>query len=164
MVHLRHHQDFAIRRLYPADQNEICDHFRRLGAEARRARFCGTVSAESLTDYVQSIPHYDSLLYGAFAKGRLRGVVELRGDDQTGSTKTEAAFSVEPDWQNIGIGDALFERIIAIARTRGINSIELMCLRENSRMRHLAEKHNARLCIDQGVAKAVLHPKWQTPS
>ncbi|WP_425595874.1 N-acetyltransferase family protein [Ruegeria faecimaris] len=110
------------------------------------------------------MPHYDSILCGAFAKGRRRGAAELRGDDQTGSTKTEAAFSVEPDWQNIGIGDALFERIIAIARKWGISSIELMCLRENRRMRHLAAKHNARLCIDQGVAKAVLHPNWSSPS
>ncbi|WP_221929495.1 hypothetical protein [Ruegeria faecimaris] len=49
MVHLGHHQDFAIRRLYPADQNEICDHFRRLDAEARHARFWWTVSDERLT-------------------------------------------------------------------------------------------------------------------
>lgn len=160
MAHLRHQQGFAIRRLYPADQNEICTHFRRLGAEARRARFCGTVSDKTLTDYVQSILHDDSILCGAFAKGRLRGVVELCGDVQIGSPKTEAAFSVEPDWQNNGIGDALFESILAIARNLGVSSIELMCLRENSRMRHLAAKHNAQLCIDQGVAKVVLHPNW----
>ncbi len=117
---------------YPADQSEICDHFRRLDAESRRARFCGTVSGEILTDYVQSILCRGDIICGAFAKGRLRGFVELCGDVQIGSTKTEAAFSVEPDWQNIGIGDALFERIIAIAQNWGIRSIELMCLRKRT--------------------------------
>ena len=77
---------------------------------------------------------------------------------------TEAAISVEPDWQNIGIGGALFERMLAMAQNRGVKAIHLICLRENRRMQHLAAKHDARLGLDQYEAQATLYLCWPTPS
>lgn len=160
----RHLQDILVCRLNAANQDHICDHFLRLDIRSRRARFCGAVSDDGILEYAQSIFRYDSIVCGASVDGQLRGIVELHGVFHSWPSTTEAAFSVESDWQNIGIGDALFERMFAMARNRGVRTIQMMCLRENSRMRHLAAKHHALLRNDQDAIEAVLHPNWPTPA
>ncbi|WP_171133923.1 MULTISPECIES: GNAT family N-acetyltransferase [unclassified Ruegeria] len=156
-------QDLVVRRLRSADQDDICEHFLRLDVQTRRARFCGGASDESVLRYARNLLRYDSIACGAFVSGQLRGIVELRGLFHSWPSRTEAAFSVEAEWQRIGIGDALFEQMLAMARNRGVMTIEMMCLKENSHMRHLAEKHNARLLVDVETVEAVLHPSWPTP-
>ncbi|MCK0104444.1 GNAT family N-acetyltransferase [Pseudohalocynthiibacter sp. F2068] len=158
----RNPQDILISRLYAANQDNICDHFLRLDVRSRRARFCGAVNDNGILDYARNIFRGDSIVCGAFVDGRLRGVVELHGVFQFWASKAEAAISVEPDSQNIGIGDALFERIIAMAQNRGVRNIQMMCLKENSRMRHLATKHHALLRSNHDAVDAVLHPYWPT--
>ncbi len=153
----------SVRRLSAADQEEICRHFQRLDVESRHARFGGTVSDQWVTDYAKNIFHEDSILCGAFFEGELCGVAELQGVSLDWETSAELAFSVEPGRQNLGIGDALFDRIIAIAQNRGFRSIQLMCLKENSRMKHLAVKHQADLTYGPEGVEATLHPYWPTP-
>jgi len=164
MGHQRTGRDLVIRRLFEVDEEDIRNHFRRLDTNSRRSRFCGSVSNTGIASYVQTIFRDNSLLIGAFAEGQLRGVAELRGVLHFWPSRPEAAFSVDPEWQNIGIGDALFERVIAMARNRCVSSIRLMCLKENTRMRHLATKHGARLCFDQDVMEAILHPGLPMPA
>ena len=160
----RHPQDILVSRLYAANQDSIRDHFLRLDIRSRRARFCGTVSDVGVLEYAQNIFRYDSIVCGASVDGQLRGIVELRGVFHSWRSTTEAAFSVELDWQNIGIGDALFERMFAMAQNRGVRTVQMICLKENSRMRHLAAKHHALLRDDQDAIEAVLHPYWPTPA
>ncbi|MDF3422570.1 MULTISPECIES: GNAT family N-acetyltransferase [unclassified Sulfitobacter] len=152
-----------MRRLHASDQKEICEHFIRLDAGTRRSRFCGSINDAEIAKYAAKIFDNDSIICGAFFDGILRGIVELRGSFHSWPRVTEAAFSVEKDWQNIGIGDALFDQIFARAQNRGIRTIQMLCLRENSRMRHLAAKHNATLQFDEDGVQAVLHPHWPTP-
>ena len=156
-------QDLPVRCLGFGDQDDICDHFLRLDVQARRARFCGAVSDDAVLRYARKVLRYDNIACGAFVGGALRGLVELSGLFQTWSSKTEAAFSVEAEWQNIGIGDALFEQMFAMAQNRGVRTIKMTCLKENSRMRNLAAKHNAQLVVDTDTVEAVLHPSWPTP-
>ena len=163
-MRLNRHPQFLVSRLYAANQDSIRDHFLRLDIRSRRERFCGAVSENGILDYVQNIFRGDSIICGAFVDGQLRGIVELRCVFQSWPPTAEAAFSVEPDWQNIGIGDALFERMFAMAQNRGVRTIQMMCLKENSRMRHLAAKHHALLRNDQDAVEAVLHPFWPTPA
>lgn len=164
MSHKRHTEDIVVRRLHAADQEKICDHFRRLDVESRRARFLGVIGDDGVLTYARNIFRYDSILCGAFVDGILRGIVELRGILHFWSPTTEAAFSVESDWQNIGIGDALFERMLSMAQNRGVRAIQLICLKENSRMKHLAAKRDALLLLDRDAVEAVLHPFWPTPA
>lgn len=151
-------------RLSAASQSSICDHFQRLDPTSRRARFCGAISDDAVLKYAQNIFRHDAIVCGAFVEGQVRGVVELRGLFRSWPSTAEAAFSVEPDWQNIGIGDALFDRMFAMAQNRGVRTIQMICLKENSRMRHLAAKHDARLHFNQDATEAVLHPYWPTPA
>ena len=160
----RHPQDILVSRIYAANQENIRDHFLRLDFGSRRARFCRAVSDDGILEYAQNIFRGDSIVCGASVDGQLRGIVELRGVFHSWRSTTEAAFSVEPAWQNIGIGDALFERMFAMAQNRGVRTIQMMCLKENSRMRHLATKHNALLRSEHDVIEAVLHPYWPTPA
>ena len=156
-------QDLLVRRLYAGDQADICNHFLRLDVQSRRARFCGGVSNEGVLEYAQHIFRYDAMVCGAFVGGHLRGLVELRGLFHSWPSTTEAAFSVEPEWQNIGIGDALFERMFAMAQNRGVRTIQMICMKENGPMQHLAVKHHAQLIFDRDAVAAVLHPDWPTP-
>ncbi|WP_205389888.1 GNAT family N-acetyltransferase [Sulfitobacter sp. SK011] len=158
----RHPQEILVSRLYAANQDKIRDHFLRLDILSRRARFCGAISDYRILEYAKNIFRGDSMVCGASVDGQLRGIVELRGDFHSWPTTKEAAFSVEPDWQNIGIGDALFERMFAMAQNRGVRTIQMMCLKENSRMRHLATKHHTLLRSNHDAVDAVLHPYWPT--
>jgi len=163
MQRKRHPQDLVVRRLHANDQTGICDHFLRLGVQSRRERFCGAISDDGVLSYAKNTFRYNSIICGAFVDGQLRGLVELRALFHSWPSTAEAAFSVEPEWQNIGIGDALFERMFAMAQNRGVRTIQMLCLKENGRMRHLAAKHHAQLLFNQDAVEAVLHPNWPTP-
>lgn len=156
-------QDLHIRRLHASDQQTICDHFLRLDARTRRARFCGAANDSGVLKYARHILRRDSIVCGAFVGEHLRGLGELRGLFHSWPSTTEAAFTVEQDWQNIGIGDALFDRIFAMAQNRGVRKIQMICLRDNHRMQHLASKHHARLLLERDVVEAELRAKWPTP-
>ncbi|WP_282128395.1 GNAT family N-acetyltransferase [Roseobacter litoralis] len=156
-------QHLVVRRLHSGDQEDICDHFLRLDVQTRRSRFCGAASDNGVLNYAKNILRYDSIVCGAFIDGHLKGLVELNGLFHAWPSTTEAAFCVETEWQNIGIGDALFEHILIIARNRGVRTIQMVCLKKNIQMRHLAAKHNAQLVFDADAVEAVLHPSWPTP-
>jgi GNAT superfamily N-acetyltransferase len=153
-----------VRRLNTSDQQDICKHLLRLDAGTRRARFCCAINDAGVAKYASNIFCDDSIVCGALSDGHLRGLVELRGSFHRWPRTTEAAFSVETDWQNIGLGDALFDHMFALAQNRGIRTIQMICLKENNRMRHLATKHKASLHFDQDGVEAVLHPFWPTPA
>ncbi|WP_417601671.1 GNAT family N-acetyltransferase [Pararhodobacter oceanensis] len=150
--------DMRIRRLHACDQAHICAHFLSLDAESRRARFCAAISEDWVLRYARQSLCEGDITCGAFIDGRLRGVVELRDIRQVDPCCAEAAFSVDPQWQNIGIGDALFQRMLAVAGHRGIGTIQMTFLKENSRMRHLALRYDATLAQDQDDVAATLHP------
>ena len=153
-----------IRRLWPTDQPEISEHFSRLDQSSRRMRFGGAVSDDFVNDYAQSLLELGSVAYGAFPDGELRAVGELRGVLDRWPAAAEAAFSVQSDWQDHGIGEALMTRVIAAAQNRGVASLNMVCLRDNSRMQHLAEKHNAVLSVLPTEVTAFLDQPWPTPA
>ena len=152
-----------IRRLWTSDQPGLALHFQRLDPPMRRLRFGAAVSDEFLASYSRQLSSIDSVIFGAFPDGAMRGVGELRGLLDSWPPTAEIALSVEPAWQDGGIGDALLNRLIATARNRGIRTLHMMCLRENMRMQSLARKHCATLQIDAGSAQATLDPPWPTP-
>ncbi|MEM7427173.1 MAG: GNAT family N-acetyltransferase [Pseudomonadota bacterium] len=152
-----------IRRLWPADQEQISAHFASLDAGSLNLRFGGGVSDEFVRDYARRILEIGSAIYGAFPDDRLRAVGELRGVLDGWPATAEAAFSVQPAWQDQGLGEALMTRIIAAAQNRGIKSLHMICLKENRKMQHLAEKHDAVLSFHPAEVTASLDPPWPTP-
>lgn len=154
----------GIRRLWASDQPRLVGHFERLDAQTRRLRFGGTVSDGYSKGYAETILSADSVNFGAFPDGELRGVGELRGLMDSWPKAAEIALVVEPAWQDRGIGEAMFARLIAGARKRGIKKLHMLCLSENTRMRNLARKHEADLKFESGNIEATLALPWPTPA
>lgn len=153
----------GIRRLWKSDQAQLIDHFQRLDPATRRLRFGAMVNDGFVRNHAEQILSVDSVIFGAFPDGELRGVAELRGLLGSWPRSAEVALSVEPGWQDGGIGDALLGRLIAAAQNRGIKTLHMLCLRENTRMQNLAQKHNATLVLHIGDIEATLDPSWPTP-
>ncbi|MGE3628216.1 MAG: GNAT family N-acetyltransferase, partial [Hyphomicrobiales bacterium] len=88
----------------------------------------------------------------------VRAAAELRPLGETFSAEAEAAFSVEKDHQDVGIGTELMGRIIRAARNRGITRLYMNCLAENRRMQRIARKYEAVLTFEQGEVIGQLKP------
>lgn len=154
----------TIRRLWPAESGLFRAHFDRLDETARANRFGGAVHGSFIDAYVRSAFAGNGLVYGAFVEGNLHGVGELKLISTSYPWSAEAAFSVEPEFQHRGIGDALMERLIAVARNRGISAMDLWCRTSNSTMRHLADRHGADLEFLGEEAHGRLTMPFPTPS
>ncbi len=155
-------ENVTVRRLYAPDLTEICDHLLRLDTVARSARFCGAASDLMIATYAQRIFRNNSIVCGALTNGDLRWLAELRGVNAFGHSPAEAAFYIEPDWQDIGIGDVLIARSITLAQNRFVTSVQFMFQRRNIRMWRLAQKHDAVLSFDQDMVDAIISPSWPT--
>lgn len=154
----------GIRRLWPTDEVRLVAHFNRLDPKSRRMRFMGGTSETFVRDYAAHLLSGHCLVLGAFPGGQLRGVAELHPLPGTWPPCAEAAFSVEPGWQSEGIGEALFNRLIAAARNRGIRRLEMHCLRENEAMQKLARRHSAQLTMILGDVEGQLQLPWPSPA
>src|SRR5690606_28077353 len=102
------------------------------------------------------------IVYGFLEGGKLRASAELRKLGNTWADDAEAAFSVERNWQNHGLGTLLMGRVIRAARNRGIKRLYMSCLAENGKMQSIARKHDAELRFECGEAIGEIVP--QLPS
>ena len=159
----RHNFTSEIHKLRKRDLPEITEHLLRLDPETRRMRFGNAVSDDYIRTYAERMFDGDSVVFGAFPDGQLRGISEMHELKMPGRADAEVALSVEPDWQNRGIGSALFERIVTAARNRFFDSLHVLFLHENKRMQRIAEKHHPKLEFHNGEVEATFDPPWPTP-
>jgi GNAT superfamily N-acetyltransferase len=137
-----------IRRLFPADLAEFRRHMLRLDEDSRRARFAMMANDEFIAAYAETAFALDTILFGYFEKGELRGAAELRALSGDRSRMAEAAFSVEPDYRHRGIGSGLMEQVILAARNRGMRRLYMSCLGWNRAMQALARRFAAELVFE----------------
>jgi GNAT superfamily N-acetyltransferase len=154
----------VVRRLWPTETALFRDHFHRLDHDSRIMRFGGFVHDSLVDNYIRSAMSGDGLVYGAFVEGTMRGAGEIRISTANYPWRAEAAFSVERGWQHKGLGDALLERIIAVARNRSISGIDMWCRASNHNMRRLAEKHGADIQFTGDEAHGTLKMPFPTPA
>ncbi len=141
-------QQVSFRKLWTADSAAFKAHLLRLDAESRRMRFGVPVSDYFISQYAENALGNHSVAHGYFVDGILRGVAELRGFRGVGGSEAEAAFSVEADFQNKGIGTELFSRTVLAARNRGISKLFVNFLSQNARMQAIAKKFDAVVTYD----------------
>src|SRR5690606_1290725 len=134
--------DGTIRKLWPAEVDKFGRHLLRLDPESRRMRFAHAVSNAFIADYASRMHHMGSIVYGYLHGTELRGAAELRKLGNVWGEEAEAAFSVEKDWQDRGIGTELMGRVIRAARNRGVARLYMSCLAENTKMQAIARKHD----------------------
>jgi GNAT superfamily N-acetyltransferase len=152
-----------IRKMWIGEAARYRNHLLRLDPESRTRRFGGGVSDAYIRNYVTPSMWLDSVVYGFFVDGTLRGAAELRPIGGRLSKQAEAAFSVEPAWQSHGVGSALLERTILTARNRGIAHLHMACLADNRRMQQLARKFDAELSFDFGGVVGEVEAPHPTP-
>lgn len=136
------------RKLWAADASALRSHLLRLDAESRRMRFGTPVSDYFINQYAENALGNHSVAHGYFVDGILRGVAELRGFRGVSGGEAEAAFSVEKDFQNRGIGTELFSRTVLAARNRGISKLFVNFLSQNARMQAISKKFDAVVTYD----------------
>jgi GNAT superfamily N-acetyltransferase len=138
----------SFRKLWAADTAALKSHLLRLDQESRRMRFGTPVTDYFIDQYAENALGSHSIAHGYFVDGVLRGVAELRGFRGVEGGEAEAAFSVEVNFQNKGIGTELFSRTVLAARNRGISKLFVNFLSQNARMQAIAKKFDAVVTYD----------------
>jgi GNAT superfamily N-acetyltransferase len=118
---------------------------------------------EFINTYASQSNAINSITYGFFVGNEMRAAAELRMIGDSWSGEAEAAFSVEREFQNLGIATKLFGRLIQSARNHGINCLYINCLASNRKMQHIAKKYEAELSFDHGEVVGWLRPSMPTP-
>jgi ribosomal protein S18 acetylase RimI-like enzyme len=149
----------SIRRLWPSEADAFRDHMLRLDKDSRRERFAHAVTDTFVSDYASRIGEQGSLVYGYVVDGKVRAVAELRKLGDSWGTEAEAAFSVEKEYQDQGIGSELMGRIIRAARNRGLQRLYMSCLAENTKIQAIARKYEAQLRFEYGEVIGEIVPE-----
>jgi GNAT superfamily N-acetyltransferase len=142
------HEGEHIRRLWPSDVAAYRAHLLRLETEARYSRFGTVISDSVVAEHANVCFGADTLAFGCFVEGEIRGAAELHMLVSPPSLRprdAEAAFSIEKPWRHTGLGTALVERLILAARNRGLRTLVISCLPQNFAMQNLAKKFGATL-------------------
>ncbi len=153
------HWGGSIRKLWPTETEKFRDHLLRLDRDSRRMRFAHAVSDGFIEDYASRLSEMGSVVYGYVVDGEIRAVAELRKLGDTWGREAEAAFSVEPGWQDRGIGSELMGRVIRAARNRGVMHLYMSCLAQNRKMQAIARKHSADLRFEYGEVVGDIVPQ-----
>lgn len=140
----------TIRKLWPSESDKFRDHLLRLDKDSRRMRFAHAVSDNFIDDYAGRMNEMGAIIYGYIEGGEVRAVAELKKLGDTWGQEAEAAFSVEPGYQEKGIGTELMGRVIRAGRNRSVNHLYMSCLAENRKMQAIARKHEADLRFEYG--------------
>lgn len=140
----------TIRKLWPSESDKFRDHLLRLDKDSRRMRFAHAVSDNFIDDYAGRMNEMGAIIYGYLEGGEVRAVAELKKLGDTWGQEAEAAFSVEPGYQEKGIGTELMGRVIRAGRNRSVNHLYMSCLAENRKMQAIARKHEADLRFEYG--------------
>lgn len=152
-----------VRKLFPADLIEFRRHLLRLDPESRRARFAMVASDDFIHAYAETAFALDTVLFGYFEAGELRGAAELRMLTGQKSRMAEAAFSVEQASRHRGVGSDLMEHVIVAARNHGIRKLYMSCLGWNRPMQALARRFAAELMFETGDVLGIVEAPAATP-
>lgn len=138
------------RKLYVTEYHKYRDHLLRLDPDSRRMRFGMNVDDKFIKGYAHRLNDMKSIVYAHTIDGEVRAAAELRPLGTHFRNEAEAAFSVEKEWQDSGIGTELVGRIVRAARNRSISRVYMNCLAENRKMQAIARKYDAILQFEHG--------------
>ncbi|MGV8923635.1 MAG: GNAT family N-acetyltransferase [Thermomonas sp.] len=132
-----------------------------LTQESRRYRFLGSIGtpSERMIEDLTDIDHNQQVALVALVQEgtdeRIVGVCRY-GTSNDGQD-CESAVTVEEDWQDKGLGTALMNHLIDIARTRGIRRMYSIDSAENRRMNDLARHLGFQTSTDPNDSTQVIH-------
>lgn len=153
------HWGGKIRKLWPTEAEKFRDHLLRLDNHGRQTRFTHGVSDDYIIDYASHMSEIGTIIYGFVDDGEVRAAAELKKIGDIWGFEAEAAFSVEVDYQNKGLGNELMGRVIRSARNRGIRHLIMSCLAENQKMQAIARHYHADLRFEYGEIVGEIVPQ-----
>lgn len=150
-----------IRSLGSSNRGRMTAHLLALGAHDRYLRFGYPASDDQIARYVETIDFQRDEVFAIFNR-RLRlialahlshpGIVAI-GE---GTATSEFGVSVLDSARGRGLGQRLFDHAVLHARNRGINTLLIHALSENTAMLKIAQKAGAVLERDKGESEALL--------
>lgn len=151
-----------IRSLGPRHRDRITLHLLALDASARYLRFGSPASDAQISKYVDMLDFEQDEVFGIFSR-RLEliamahlahpGITQATGK---AGTMSEFGVSVLPRARNRGFGRRLFEHAMLHARNRGVETLFIHALSENTAMLKIARNAGATVVREGSESEAWL--------
>lgn len=130
----------------------------RLGLDTRYQRFFSAMRRlpPDWARFLAGVDHVTRLALVVEAPGEPDALIAVARYEPAGEPGTvEVAFVVQDDWQNRGLGTALFRELLSAAAANGIHRFRAWVLADNRRMLDLITRHGdvTRRSLDQGVVE-----------
>lgn len=140
-----------IRPLGPGDRRALAHGFERLGPQSRYMRFFAPVArlSESQLEYLTDIDHHDHEALVAVEEESNGGVGVARYV-RIGEALAEPAVAVADDWQRMGVGTLLLDRLADRAREEGIRTFSAHVLADNAGALALLERLGEAEVVNRG--------------
>lgn len=148
------------RKLLPTDLPLYREHLLRLSPEDRYARFAAVTPDSVIRAHCEGLDWCRTVIVGFIQSGVLRGAAELRLDPGPWPGQAELAVSVEPAFQNQGIGGALLRRALTVARNRAVRRVTLICQNANRRMLRLVQRFRGLVDVEGSEAQGTIVLPW----
>lgn len=134
-----------LRPIRPDDEPRLVDLYSRLSAHSAYHRFF-TIMRRLPPDWAHFLANVDyrrrlALVAEVDAGGHPQLVGVARWEPSTDGGPPEVAFVVQDDWQNQGLGTALFHALLQAAAARGITTFRAYVLADNRRMLDMLARH-----------------------
>ena len=147
----------TIRKLRAWERGKVRDHLLRLSPDDRQRRFLGSVGDDFIVAHSDALFAPDVIVLGCFMRGALCAVGELH--QQVTVRIAEIAITVEPAFQNCGLGTEILRRLVLMARNRGIKTVQCFCLLDNTRAQKIAHRLGGALqCLDGAMEAQIIQP------
>jgi GNAT superfamily N-acetyltransferase len=149
-----------IRSLAPRHRERILAHLLQLPERDRYLRFGYVASDHQIARYVDGLDFERDEVLGIFNRRlRLLGMAHLaylEADDGHPATRAEFGVSVAANARGRGYGQRLFDLAVLHARNRGVQTLLIHALSENTAMLRITRKAGAEVVRDGGESQALL--------
>ena len=135
----------CIRPLGLGEREAHLKHLLRLDKISRRFRFAGLVCDTTIQAHCLSLSKRRCVIIGAYVLGCLRGVAELVPITTGNRRAFELAFSVEREFQGLGLGSVL---LAAALEDVAPHDALMVCERDNTGMLRLAARFGATRSVE----------------
>lgn len=149
-----HGRPHAIRLADSTDRNAIQRLVSRLSLRSRRLRFFAPIrelGRQWLDTFTQRSPRVAMTALAVLAAGSQHSVVAMAQYAAVSADTCEIAVVVEDRYQGCGIGTALLDYTIELARKAGFTCITADVLPENEVMLHIVQKFDFALQMEAGA-------------
>ncbi len=147
-----------IRSLGERHRSRMIDHLLALGESDRYLRFGYAASDDQIRRYVERIDFERDEVFGVFNRRlQLIALAHLASLADDGPARSaEFGVSVLPHARGRGYGARLFDHAVLHARNRGVDTLIIHALSENTAMLRIARNAGARVQREGGESQAVL--------